>query len=51
MLLAGIQTDAEISKKTVWELFQAAPESEVRACFASYILTDLHCHSVFQGDL
>ena len=44
MLLAGIKTDAEISKKSVWELFQAAPEAEVRAYFTSYVLTDLHCH-------
>jgi hypothetical protein len=40
VLLAGVKTDAEISKKTVWELFQAAPESEVRSHFTSFVQTD-----------
>ena len=44
MLLAGMKTDAEISKRSVWELFQAAPEAEVNAYSPSYVLTDLHCH-------
>ena len=26
---AGMRSDAEISKVSVWQLFQAAPESEV----------------------
>ena len=27
---AGLKSDGEITKRSIWELFKAAPESEVR---------------------